>query len=167
MTLVPERRAELRHSIAIGKSEELKDGGAIIVYGVELEPLLDATEPVADGEVTRAIQRLKHIRNYCESDKLLWTREGATDLAALLERLARQLAEAREQLQTEGWNPSVALSAIAHPIPHGRDEISRRRFGSDHEKPCKRPSIMTCAMWECQHANQCQWDEATQRRIEP
>ena len=47
----PERRAELRHSIAVGKAFGMKDGGSNLVYGIELEPLLDATEPVADAEV--------------------------------------------------------------------------------------------------------------------
>jgi hypothetical protein len=36
------------------------------------------------------------------------------------------------------------------------DEIVRRRFGRDHDKPCNRPSILTCAMPECQYANACQ-----------
>jgi hypothetical protein len=33
-----------------------------------------------------------------------------------------------------------------------------RRFGRDHERPCKRPNILTCAQWSCQRANECQWD---------
>jgi hypothetical protein len=81
----PERRAELRHSIAIGKSEELKDGGAIIVYGVELEPLLDATEPVADAEVARIIEWLR------ESPSDEWCATMLNKAAALIERLARQV----------------------------------------------------------------------------
>ena len=36
------------------------------------------------------------------------------------------------------------------------DAISSRRFGESHEKPCKRPTVLTCALWECQHANECQ-----------
>jgi hypothetical protein len=44
------------------------------------------------------------------------------------------------------------------------DEIVWRRFGSSHEKPCKRPSTITCAMWECQKANECQWNFATGER---
>jgi hypothetical protein len=35
-------------------------------------------------------------------------------------------------------------------------EIARRRFGSDHDKTCKRPEVRTCALWECQIANECQ-----------
>jgi hypothetical protein len=36
------------------------------------------------------------------------------------------------------------------------EEIVGRRFGSDHEKPCAEPEIRTCALWNCQIANQCQ-----------
>lgn len=36
------------------------------------------------------------------------------------------------------------------------DTILARRLGSRHEKPCKRPEVLTCAQWECQKANRCQ-----------
>ena len=36
------------------------------------------------------------------------------------------------------------------------DVIVARRFGSRHEKPCARPDILTCALWECQSINRCQ-----------
>ena len=35
-------------------------------------------------------------------------------------------------------------------------EIAQRRFGSRHDKPCRRLTILTCALWECQQANECQ-----------
>jgi hypothetical protein len=35
-------------------------------------------------------------------------------------------------------------------------EIVNRRFGRDHDKPCKRPEVLTCAQWECQQAGECQ-----------
>ena len=35
-------------------------------------------------------------------------------------------------------------------------EIAQRRFGSRHDKPCRRPTILTCALWDCQQANECQ-----------
>lgn len=35
-------------------------------------------------------------------------------------------------------------------------DIIKRRFGPEHEKPCKNPSTATCALWECQKANECQ-----------
>ncbi len=38
------------------------------------------------------------------------------------------------------------------------DEIAWRRFGRDHAKPCKNPDTLTCALWECQKANECQAD---------
>jgi hypothetical protein len=38
-------------------------------------------------------------------------------------------------------------------------EIVSRRFGRDHEKPCKRPDVLTCAMWPCQSAGECQADD--------
>lgn len=37
-----------------------------------------------------------------------------------------------------------------------RDKILARRFGRDHDKPCRRSKVLTCALWECQRANQCQ-----------
>lgn len=37
------------------------------------------------------------------------------------------------------------------------DEIVRRRFGSRHEKPCNDPGVLTCAKWECQVNDCCQW----------
>lgn len=37
-------------------------------------------------------------------------------------------------------------------------EIVARRFGLDHDKPCKRPDVITCAQWRCQMANECRWD---------
>jgi hypothetical protein len=46
-----------------------------------------------------------------------------------------------------------------------KDEIMWRRFGSEHDKPCKRPTVLTCAMWECQQANECRWDEAQGKRV--
>lgn len=39
------------------------------------------------------------------------------------------------------------------------NEVISRRFGRDHEKPCKRPNVLTCAMWKCQSAGECQADE--------
>lgn len=30
-----------------------------------------------------------------------------------------------------------------------------RRFGPAFEKPCARPSIIECALWECQMFNEC------------
>lgn len=38
------------------------------------------------------------------------------------------------------------------------EEIVSRRFGPEHERECQRPQIVTCALWECQVANVCQYD---------
>ena len=162
----PERRAELRHSIAVGKAFGMKDGGSNLVYGIELEPLLDATEPVEDKEVAMLLHNLRVAIDSRPGIHNLYMKKAV----ALIERLLRELAEARQAVQSEGWNPSAALAAISHPIPKHEapdSEVIWRRFGSEHEKPCKRLGVTTCAMWECQKANQCQWDEATQTRIEP
>lgn len=35
------------------------------------------------------------------------------------------------------------------------NEVVWRRFGPKHEKPCNRPGVTTCALWDCQHANRC------------
>jgi hypothetical protein len=90
----PERRAELRHSIAVGKAFGMKDGGSNLVYGIELEPLLDATEPVADAEVARIIEWLR------ESPSDEWCATMLNKAAALIERLARQVAEAKALMET-------------------------------------------------------------------
>lgn len=37
--------------------------------------------------------------------------------------------------------------------------ITQRRFGLDHDQPCKRPNVLTCATWQCQKANRCCWGE--------
>lgn len=37
------------------------------------------------------------------------------------------------------------------------DEIISRRFGPNHDKPCERPEILMCSLWECQRRNQCQY----------
>jgi hypothetical protein len=39
------------------------------------------------------------------------------------------------------------------------NEIVWRRFGRNHDKPCQRPEILTCALVECQKANCCQYDK--------
>ena len=36
------------------------------------------------------------------------------------------------------------------------DKIVRRRFGRDHDRPCNRPDVLTCAKAECQYADACQ-----------
>lgn len=33
--------------------------------------------------------------------------------------------------------------------------IALRRYGRDHDKPCNDPSVLTCAMLECQVADRC------------
>lgn len=38
------------------------------------------------------------------------------------------------------------------------DEIVMRRFGSDHDKPCSRPEVITCSLWDCQVRDRCQYD---------
>lgn len=37
-----------------------------------------------------------------------------------------------------------------------RNEVISRRFGPGHEKPCRRPEVITCAGWDCQKAGECQ-----------
>lgn len=37
-------------------------------------------------------------------------------------------------------------------------EITSRRFGHAFERPCQRPEIVECAMWECQVASICRYD---------
>lgn len=37
-----------------------------------------------------------------------------------------------------------------------KKDIVKRRFGSLHDKPCNRPNVLTCALWECQKADTCQ-----------
>lgn len=35
-------------------------------------------------------------------------------------------------------------------------KIVRRRFGRDHDLPCNRPEVLTCALWACQSVGKCQ-----------
>ncbi len=44
-----------------------------------------------------------------------------------------------------------------------RREIVKRRFGSAHDKPCKQPTTITCALWRCQYANECQHPNETKK----
>jgi len=39
------------------------------------------------------------------------------------------------------------------------EHIYMRRFGKLHDKPCKRACVLTCAMPECQYADECRADE--------
>jgi hypothetical protein len=41
--------------------------------------------------------------------------------------------------------------------PDDERAIARRRFGREHGDPCIEPRTMTCALWECQIAGECQW----------
>lgn len=43
-------------------------------------------------------------------------------------------------------------------------EIVMRRFGRAHEKPCRDPLVIECAMPECQRANECRYGERHQDR---
>jgi hypothetical protein len=45
----------------------------------------------------------------------------------------------------------------------GQDATIWRRFGRNHDKPCKRPEILTCAMWECQKADKCRWNHRREK----
>lgn len=36
------------------------------------------------------------------------------------------------------------------------EAVVLRRFGKDHEQPCARRNVLTCAMWKCQVRNRCQ-----------
>ncbi|QFT31833.1 hypothetical protein FIV00_15175 [Labrenzia sp. THAF82] len=40
------------------------------------------------------------------------------------------------------------------------NEVVWRRFGRRHEKPCLRPEVLTCALWECQKAGCCQAEKS-------
>lgn len=44
------------------------------------------------------------------------------------------------------------------------EDIVRRRFGRNHDKPCNKPDVLTCALWECQNADQCQWKASPEMR---
>lgn len=42
--------------------------------------------------------------------------------------------------------------------PEQETEIARRRFGRDHGDPCIKADCITCALWQCQVAGECQWN---------
>jgi hypothetical protein len=49
---------------------------------------------------------------------------------------------------TAGWRHVTTLPPADDPV--------WRRFGREHDKPCRRPEVLTCALCECQRANECQ-----------
>lgn len=51
-------------------------------------------------------------------------------------------------------------TAFSQPVGAHQAQISdivRRRFGSLHDKPCSRAEVLTCARWECQVRDRCQY----------
>ncbi len=48
-----------------------------------------------------------------------------------------------------------ALSIPSTQSAAAAEDIARRRFGRDHDRPCKIDSVLTCAFSECQEANKC------------
>lgn len=73
--------------------------------------------------------------------------------------------------QCDGWRGGSRpeTSQLADGMAEAPDKWERawawRRFGSAHDKPCKNPSVVTCAMWECQQANECRLGETRGRRL--
>ena len=93
--LSPERRAELLNSVTVGKKYEMRGGGQIALSGDELAYFLALLDPVADGEVARVVKELREVEDYERGRCNLIAAERYFDAASLLERLARELAEAR------------------------------------------------------------------------
>jgi hypothetical protein len=51
--------------------------------------------------------------------------------------------------------------SVHHPgVDPKLDKIVARRFGLWHKKPCRRPDMLTCALWECQERNKCAFKSA-------
>jgi hypothetical protein len=98
----PERRAELR---GLPGRDTLTDA--------ELTALLDATEPVEGGAAAKLIISLIDIRSGPAVDVACKLDALCLDAAALLARLARELAEARGK--------RVRVDRVAH-IPFGPPE---------------------------------------------
>jgi len=57
------------------------------------------------------------------------------------------MPERKEAVQT-GWREFNPSDPDAH--------IVMRRFGRNHARSCNRPSVLTCALPECQYADECQ-----------
>ena len=55
----------------------------------------------------------------------------------------------RAQTTQSAWREVTTLPPADDPM--------WRRFGRDHDKPCKQPTVLTCAMPECQLADECQY----------
>ena len=92
----PERRKELRQRAMT------RDAGRVSCTPEELIALLDATEPTQDAEVAHALLEAKasnHQRMQGRTN--VFDAELVQELAALLTRLARELAEARATT----WRP--------------------------------------------------------------
>lgn len=93
----PERRAELRqwaeHRLTL---TYMDDQGNRSITAPELLALLDAAEPVADAEVVRLVNDLRVRARGPATD---YTHAVMLDAVALIERLTRELVEARRRLK--------------------------------------------------------------------
>jgi hypothetical protein len=62
--------------------------------------------------------------------------------------LEAPMTDERKEAIRAGWREFRTSDPDAH--------IVMRRFGRNHEKACNRPDVLTCALLECQSANECQ-----------
>jgi hypothetical protein len=89
----PERRAELRQRAMT------RDAGRVSCTPEELLALLGVTEPVHGGAAAKLIISLIDIRSGPAVDVACKLDALCLDAATLIERLARELAEARRRLK--------------------------------------------------------------------
>ena len=87
---------------------------------------LAATEPVADGEV---VQRAARLRDLSSMLRGTWG-TGLLEAAALLERLARDLAEARKALEAHRLPPTSSIQGRISGETIGYCEATVRDDGS-------------------------------------
>jgi len=90
----PECRAELRDEVETALRHPRPPN--IPVEPATLAYFLDATEPVAEGEVALVLDAVRVSARNEEGACCTHTVTALTDAAALIERLARELAEVRE-----------------------------------------------------------------------
>lgn len=65
---------------------------------------------------------------------------------------------------------SKIIAGLQDAVAHARGDVSaareqdwvtivKRRFGPGFSKPCVRPDVIECAMWECQVKDRCRYAE--------
>ena len=130
--LSPERRAELQADIA--REQEyatrivMTQDRRIRLTQDEVDYFLAATEPVADGEVARVVKGLREVEDYERGRCNLIAAERYFDVASLLERLARELAEARAAVAVHRPPPTTSVQGSAGNLKYVQGSAGNLKY---------------------------------------